>query len=193
MTNFLAKSGFISGVLLLATALLMGCASDPTTSTVDPTVDLGKYETYAFLQDLATDKEQYASLESSFLKKAVARELDARGLRQSENPDLLINFSIETQEKIRSTPTASPGVYGGIGYDPFYDVYYDGWGATHSTRIDQYTEGRLNIDAIDAAAKKLVWQGSTSGRITKKDMQNMEETLDAAVVEIFNKLDQPES
>ena len=55
---------------LLATALLSGCASDPTTSNVDPTADLSSYNTYAFLADLATDKgADYGSLETTYLKR----------------------------------------------------------------------------------------------------------------------------
>ena len=55
-------------------------------------------------------------------------------------------------------------------------------------RIDQYTEGKLVIDAIDPKQKKLIWQGTTKGRLTTKAMQDMEGTLSAAVAEIFAKL-----
>ncbi len=176
-------------LLGLAMLFLSACASDPTTSNVDPTADLSKYNTYAFLTDLATDDgKQFETLETTYLKNAVAAQLESRGMTRDEaNPDVLINFSIQTQEKVRSTPTG--GAYGGIGYDPFYDdYYYGGWGAGHSMRIDQYTEGKLVIDAIDPEAKKLIWQGTTKGRLTTQAMQNMEETLTAAVNEIFAKL-----
>ncbi len=168
--------------------MLAGCASDPTTSNVDPSADLSSYYTYAFLRDLATDKgADYGSLETTYLRNAVAAQLQSMGMTEDRrDPDILINFSIETQEKIqsRSVPTG----YGGVGYDPFYDgYYYGGWRATHTTRIDQFTEGRLIIDAIDPDARKLVWQGTTKGRLTTKAMQNMEETLSAAVNEIFAK------
>ncbi len=178
----------IWGAVAVLGLLLAGCASDPTTSNVDPSADLTKYNTYAFLQDLATDKgADYGSLETTYLRNAVAAELNALGMKENaSNPDILINFSIETQEKVqsRSVPTGHMG----MGYDPFYDgYYYGGWGATHTTRIDQFTEGRLVIDAIDPDEKKLVWQGTTKGRLTTKAMQNMEETLSGAVNEIFAK------
>jgi hypothetical protein len=179
---------------VLLAFLMVGCASDPTTSNVDPTADLSRYNTYAFLMDLAAEKgADYTSLETTFLKKAIARELEALGMKENRaNPDILMNFSIDTQEKVqsRSVPTGNVG----MGYDPFYDgYYYGGWGATHTTRIDQYTEGRLVIDAIDPVEKKLVWQGTTKGRLTTKAMQNMEATLSGAVNEIFNKFKATES
>lgn len=169
----------------LAALLVTACASEPATvSSKDSTADFSSYKTYAFLVDMAEDKSAFQSLDTTYLKDAVAREMGARGLQQvTENPDLLINFSIESSEKIRSRQVPTGGF--GIGYDPFYDVYYDGWGTTHTTQIDQYTEGKLNIDAIDVAARKLVWQGSTKGRITRKVEENWQATLNEAVKEIF--------
>ena len=173
----------------MATIFLTACASEQTTSNVAQSVDLSQYETYAFLTDLASDGGKgFESLETAYLKSAVAAEVERRGrTRDESNPDVLFNFSIETQEKVRSTPTG--GAYGGVAYDPFYDeYYYGGWGAGHAMRIDQYTEGKLVIDAIDPKQKKLIWQGTTKGRLTTKAMQDMEGTLSAAVAEIFAKL-----
>ena len=173
-------------VLAFLTTTLVACSSTPATSNADPTVDFSKYKTYAFMADLATDKSSYQSLETTYLKESVSREMKKLGLQQvADNPDLAINFSIETQEKVTSRSVPTGGV--GIGYDPYYDVYYDSWGMNHTTRIDQYTEGKLNIDAIDVASRKLVWQGSTKGRLTSKAKANYEVTLDEAVKEIFER------
>ena len=185
-SRFLPRPSFLPRALLILLTgwLLVACSSTPNTvSTADPSVDFTRFKTYAFVADLATDKEQYQSLETTYLKRSVAREMEQRGFRPSSEPDVAVNFSVETQEKTRtrSVPSSSYGV----GYDPYHDVYYDGWATTHTTRIDQYTEGKLNIDLIDVASRKLVWQGSTKGRITKKDEQNWAGTLDAAVIEIF--------
>lgn len=170
-------------ILAFTAALLTACAT-PTASDADPTADFSSYRTYAFLSDVATDKAAYETLEQTHLKVAVGREMDSLGYRRDNaNPDLLINFAIETQEKLQSR-TVPTGGYG-IGYDPFYDVYTTGWGMSHTTRIDQYTEGTLEIDLIDVAERKMIWQGRTKGRLTKKDMQNAKATLDEAVTEIF--------
>ena len=177
----------ISLTTILIALLLSACASEPATvSSQDSSVDFSRFKTYAFLADMAEDKAAFQSLETTYLKESVSRELSARGLQQvAEDPALLINFSIETEEKVRSRQVPSGGF--GIAYDPFYDVYYDDWGVNHTTQIDQYTEGKLNIDAIDVASRKLVWQGSTKGRITRKVEKNWQATLDEAVKEIFLK------
>lgn len=174
----------VTALCALAVLAVAGCSSSPTAINYDQSIDFDKYKTYAFMADVATDNEAYQSLESTFLKESVARELNKNGLqRVTADPDLLINFAIQTQEKVRSRSVPSGGY--GVGYDPYYDVYGSGWGMGHTTQIDQYTEGKLVIDAIDVELKKIVWQGSTKGRLTTKAMENYQQTLDEAVQEIF--------
>ena len=173
----------VKAFLLVLVILLAGCASTNTVSSVDPAADFSQYKTFEFAKVPDTDGKEYQSLETRYLRTAVTRELKSRGFSQSDQADLVINFSIETEEKIRSrsVPSASYGV----GYDPYDDVYYDDWGMNHQTRIDQYTEGKLNIDVIDRQARQAIWQGSTKGRLTKQDYENAEATLSAAVTDIF--------
>lgn len=176
--------------LLVCAMLLAACASQPNTfANADPSVDFASYQSFGFFKTLSTDDAQYQSLVSNFLKVAVAQEMTRRGLEHDEqSPDLRVNFFINTKDKIRTrqVPTAG-GVYGGYyGYrDPFYDPWM-GYGGTE-TRVDQYTEGTLNIDVVDAGSKKLIWEGAVVGRLTEKDIRNMEQTIDEAVAAIMVK------
>ena len=173
---------------LFAGIFLAGCASTPDTySSVAPGSDLGSIKTYGFISDASTNKAGYESLETNFLKVAVAQQLDLRGLRyEPSNPDVLMNFFINTEDKIRArqTPTMSGGYYGYRGgmYDDF-----GGGGVAYETRIDQYTMGTLTIDMIDAKQRKLIWEGTVTGRITNKDVKNLEATIDGAVKDVFVK------
>jgi hypothetical protein len=175
--------------LLAILALLVGgCASSPNTfSNVDPGVDFNQYKTFGYFPTLSTDKEQYQSLVSNFLKVAVAQELVVRGLDHDEaNPDLRVNFYINTQDKIKTRSVPTAGSY--YDYrDPFYDPWggYGGMGVGYETRVDQYTEGTLNIDVVDNKTNKLVWEGSIVGRLTEKDVRNMEKTVDEAVAAVM--------
>ena len=176
------KSLKLSAALAVA-VFVTGCASSPNTfSHVDPTVDFGAYKSYGFMENLSTDKADYESITSNFLKVAVAQELDQRGLEYSANPDLLINFYILTSEKIRTRTVPTGGAYYG-----YRAPYYDTWGAYGGveTRVDQYTEGTLHIDFVDPTSKKLVWEGGGTGRVTDEKIRNLEETIDNAVVAIM--------
>lgn len=164
--------------------LLAGCASTPNTfSQADPTTDFTQYKTYGFYDQPATDNARYESLVTNFLKVSVAQQLDARGMiYDPENPDVVVNFFLNTKEKIRSRQV--PSMSGYYGYrDPFYDPWP---GYAYETRIDQYTEGTLNIDVADVSQRKLVWEGSVVGRITDEFVRNLESGLDEAVAAIFN-------
>ena len=180
----------VSIILAALIALsVTGCASKPNTfANADPTVDFSQFRTFGYFESLSTDAAQYQSLVSSFLKVAVAQEMYMRGLvHDPENPELLVNFYIHTKDKIKTqtVPTAGVGYGGGYGggYYGYRDPFYDSWGGYggYETRVDQYTEGTLNIDVVDASTKKLIWEGSIAGRLTDKDVRNMEQTIDEAV------------
>jgi hypothetical protein len=178
------KKWFFAAAVAL---LLSGCASAPNTfSNSDPSADFSQYKTFGYFAKLSTDNAQYQSLVSNFLKVAVAQEFDRRGLQHdAANPQLRVNFYINTQEKIQSRSVPTSGGY--YGYrDPFYDPWggYGGYGGSE-TRITQYTEGTLNIDVVDASTNKLVWEGSIVGRITDKDLKNLEKTVDEAVAAVM--------
>ena len=117
MTIYARKTtGLLAG--LVTAAMVAGCASAPNVySNADPEADFSKYRTYGYFDSLSTDKDNYASLESAFLKVAVAQEMDARGYAYTADPDLLVNFYINTEEKIRSRQV--PTVDGYFGYRDF--------------------------------------------------------------------------
>lgn len=172
-------------LMTVTTVLLTACASSPNTfSNADPDVDFSRYESFGFFSTLSTDNEQYQSLVSNFLKVAVAQELDLRGLKYDEEaPELRVNFYINTKDKIKTRSVPTAGAY--YGYrDPFYDPWV-GYGG-YETRVDQYTEGTLNIDVVDVATNKLVWEGSVTGRLTEKDVRNLEQTVDEAVAAVMD-------
>ena len=171
----------------LAIALLImlaACSTTPNTmSNVAPGVDFSQYSTFGFFSPLATDQQGYESMVSSFLKVAVAQELDRRGLTYSDSPDLMINFYINTQEKIRTQKVPTTSAYYGYrrpyGYDPYFGF------PAYETHIDQYTVGTLNIDVVDASTQKLVWEGMASGRVRENAIRNLEQTIDDAVAAIM--------
>jgi hypothetical protein len=66
--------------------------------------------------------------------------------------------------------------------------FYGGWGGyAYETRVDQYVEGTLNIDIVDAQRKQLVWEGVAVGRVGDKTQQERQVALRSAVAEIFAK------
>lgn len=177
----------IKPLALLTIALVISaCASTPNIySNVDKNADFGKYQTFGFFETLATDRSGYETSESRYLKNAVTREMGLRNIRSADDPDLKVNFYINTSDKIRSRQTPTTG-----GYYGYRSSYYGAWGG-YETRIDQYTEGTLNIDVVDAGTQKLVWEGTIVGKITDEVLNNLEAVIDEAVKEIFRSFPVP--
>ena len=173
---------------VLSAALLAACASKPTIrSNVDPAANFSAYKTFAFFDEATGKKAAYDSFASTYIKTAVAREMQARGLQKSDSPDVLVNIHVETKDKVdvNQTPT---GYYGG--YYGYRGGMY-GWGTGVTTTVDNYTEGTLNIDVIDRSTSKLVWEGIAVGRISSKARENPQPAIDAVVKQVFEKYPVP--
>ena len=182
--NSLRKTVTVASLVLLAAAT-SGCATDNIRSDYDPSADFGQYETFDFFPDAGPDQTNYQSFFSRYMITAISREMEARGYRRSEDPDILINFNAVLREKtdVRTTPAPMYGGY--YGYrGGFYDPWM-GYGYAQETNVSQYTEGTFNIDLVDARKKKLVWEAVAVGRITEKVLENLEERVNAGVAKAF--------
>ena len=167
----------------LCLVLLAGCASGPSIYVnADPAANFAGYRTYDFEAPLGTDRPGYSSVLSQYLRAAAKRELEARGYRESDNPDLLVNFNVQTKEKVSSTTTPSGPSMGG--YYGYRRGYYGTWGG-YDTQVTQYTEGTLTMDIVDAARKQLVWEGTAVGRVRDSDRKNLEPAVTNVMTQIF--------
>ncbi len=161
--------------LLLFVAVLASCSSVRVSSDYDKSVDYSQYKTYAFYKD-GIDKVKIHDLDKKRILKAIERELQAKGMTASENPDVLINIFTEATERV----DVSHWNYGyGWGWGPF------GMGMNHST-VNRTTEGTLYIDFIDGKKKELVWQGVGEGALTK-NIERKEERINEFVNKILAK------
>jgi hypothetical protein len=187
MANSLQKNTYLRAVLLAgAIAVVAGCASGPKIrSNADPQANLSAYGTFAFVDPLGTDRAGYSTFISQQLKTAVRRELETRGYRYSQdNPQLLVNFNAKLDSKMRVENVPSMSASVGPVYYGYRGGVYAPW-PTYETQVDQYTEGTLNIDVVDGAQKRLVWEGVAVGRVTEKTRENIGPALDTTVRDIF--------
>ena len=179
-----SRRGFLGLVTLAIAALMLaGCASGPEVrANYDQGVDFSAYRTFGFFETLGTDASGYESLVTQTLKSAVRREMEARGYTYAETgADLLINFNAKLAQQTRVSQ--SPSMYYG-----YRRGYYGGWGGYgYDTHVQQYVEGTLNIDLVDARRKQLVWEGVAVGRVTDKQREQRQAAINAAVAEIFSK------
>ena len=154
----------ISKFVMITTAamLLASCSSGPTIkSDYDHTLDFSAYKTYGFFNPMGIESPNYSSIYGSIFRDAIGKEMESRGYTQSDNPDLMINVSGRLQDKTKVTTTSDPYM-GGSYYGYRRGAYgtWGGYGYGTSTHVSNYTEGTINVDMVDRAQKRMVWEGS---------------------------------
>ncbi len=168
--------------LLFTTALLLtSCATIRVSSDYDTGVNFNSYATYAFFKP-AIDKVEISDLDKRRVLRALESSLASKDFSASETPDVLISFHTKAEKNVRVSESfigwGSPfyGPFGGWGW---------GWGINRPYNINTSTTGVLYIDIIDAASKKLIWQGKGTGSLGKGSPQEREERIRGFVAEIL--------
>lgn len=166
--------------LLAVVALMSACASGPDIRRdINPAAAFSTYKTFAYFSPLATDRAGYETVFTSRLKLATRRAMEAKGYAYSEaQPDLLLNFFANVQEKqeLRTTPA--------MGYYGYRRGFYGGYGATTVETVT-YREGTLSIDLVEAKRKLLVWQATAEGSVSNEARKNPGAAIDAVVAELM--------
>ena len=175
-------SRFPLTVCTVAFAMLAGCA---TTSTPDirvnqaPDANFTAYGTFGFPEQTGTDRGGYSTLVTSYFKAAVRNQMEQRGYHYvDENPDLLVNFYMNTRERTE----IRPGVDTGFGYYGYRSGLYRPW---YDDRTVNYQVGTINVDIVDAAKKQLIWEGVAEGRVSEEALANPKVTINGVVTEMM--------
>ncbi len=136
---------------ILVLFLACSCATVKVSSDYDRTAPFAGYKTYAYTPEALN--LNINEINKMRVLSAIDNELKLKGFTKSDNPDVLIDMKVTTSTKQIATANTTGGYGRGYGYR---------WGGGFSTttiNYDNYTEGTLFIDIIDAAKKQLVWQG----------------------------------
>ncbi len=175
-------------MLTSAIMLLASCASKPVIETdYDHTIDFSQYTTYGFFNPMGIENPNYSSIYGSIFRDSISKEMESRGYKMSDNPDLMINVSGRLQDKTKVTTTSDP--YMGGGYYGYRRGAYGAWGGYGygtQTHVSNYTEGTVNVDMVDRAMKRMVWEGVAVGRIDEKRTNEESRTnIYAGIQEMF--------
>ncbi len=140
--------------ILAACAVVLvsaGCSSVSVNHDYDPQVNFSQYRTFSRLPIPA--KATTNQLVVRRIKDAMTRQLEAKGiLLVSQNANFLIAMHGTTQEKLDIQDW---------GYSSPRAAY---WGQ-RDISVQQYTEGTLIVDFIDAQSKQMFWRGVAKGAV----------------------------
>jgi hypothetical protein len=181
------RNVFSKWLAVASVFLLAACASGPDIrSDYDRSVDFSAYKTYNFFNPMGIENPNYSTIYGSVFREAIGREMENRGYVMSDDPDVLLNVSARLQDKTKVTTYNDPYPAGYYGYRRgFYDPWM-GYGYGTSTHVSQYTEGTINIDMVDARAKRMIWEGVAVGRLKEgRTNDEIREAINAGVVTMF--------
>lgn len=171
---------------LLCLLVLAACSTTPSVKVqTAPGANISQYDTFGFVSPLGTDRSGYASFLSQDLKQATQSALEAKGYKYSASgAKMLVNFTVNVQIKteVNPAPLAAAGPWG------FRAGLYGAWpGYAFPGSINQYQQGTLLVDLVDAEKKQLIWEGSdqmTGFDLSKATEKQLQAHINAILAEI---------
>lgn len=175
---FLLRS--VSGLFFVI--LLVSCSAVRILSTdADPSFSISNYKTFGFYRldaDTAVLAVYYKRIE--WIKDEISKQLVAKGLTKSDNPDLNVNIGIVVEEKVQ---TREPDIR--------TDMHYMGqrnytWSST-PIEVRRYKQGTITIELVDRSKNALMWNSVAQSVIEKKD-ETSKKNIEEATPKMFLKL-----
>jgi hypothetical protein len=146
----------------IVSLIISSCSSIHVAADYDRSVNFSSYKSFSFFQE-GIKKVKISDLDKRRILNAIENELISKGLKKSDNPDLLVNIITKERKEVNI-------------YNQNFGLWGWGWGPTfglNQTNISDSTNGTLFIDLIDNNKKELVWQGIGDGYLsTRMDRKN---------------------
>jgi hypothetical protein len=149
-------------VAMILVALLTSCASGITVrSEIDPTANFNSYTTYNFFEPLGIEGGYNSPIFGEHFRAAIGGEMSRRRYQTAERPDLLINVTIRSDDKVKMRSYTAPYMTGGYYGRPggAYGGSAIGVGISAGSRATMTTEASVFIDIVDFEQHRVVWQG----------------------------------
>jgi len=179
------SSSWLAPAAVVAAALATGCTSTPKVrSDYDKSVNFGQFRTFGFVDQSGLNGGPYKSLAQQAAQATATREMEARGYKLADQPDLAINFTGKLEDKTDVQSVPGPSYGAGWGYGGWYGAPYGGWNSQQVT-TRHYKVGTLVMDIVDLSKRQVVFQAGIEKVVTKEMLSNQEAAVNAAVTHLF--------
>ena len=178
------KKNLTIAVFLCMIKMLTSCG--PTlkvTSDYDKSSNFKQYKTFSLYKSDSISSA-ISALNQQRIRNAIVQEMIKKGFQENNmSPDLLVNPVAIVKNKMAITSNTDYYGYGGV-YRPYY--WGAGWGTSSFTtyNVQQYKDGSLLIDIIEASSKKLIWQGVGNSEIDGP-LKEPDEQIPQAITKIM--------
>ncbi|MGB5291921.1 MAG: DUF4136 domain-containing protein, partial [Lysobacterales bacterium] len=165
--------------LLFLALLTSACSSGLTVrSDENPNANFNQYRTWNFFDPMGIEGGYNSAIFGELFREAITREMNERGYRMSEDPDLMINVSSRSDDKVSMRTYSAPYMSGAYYRRP--GGYYGsgaGVGVGVGTRATKTTEASIFIDLVDVKAQSVSWQGVAVVDVTDKVAQQLRDSV----------------
>ncbi len=174
--------------LALMAVLMAACSSSvQVRSDSSTTADFTSFKTYGYFQPMGIEAGYNSPVFGENFRAAISREMESRGYRLSDRPDLIINVTARFDEKVKMTSYTQPymsGMYYGTMAGPSYGSAV-GVGVGVSSRPTKTEEISVFIDLVENSAERIAWQGVAVFDASDKMAQELEQSINDTVGKIF--------
>lgn len=146
----------MSMLALLVGLLAASAAAQSVQTDFDRSFRFSDLKTFGFANQrrAASDPLASDSLNDGRIRSGLESQLTASGFRmETEKADFVIAYYVTTKNKLNVQD---------FGYGP------PRWFGSRDIRVNQYSEGTLMVDFIDAKSNQVVWRGRASGTLEMK-------------------------
>lgn len=174
--------------LLALSLLLAACSSGfAVRSDIDPGADFSRYTTWNFFDQLGIEGGYNSPIFGELFREAITREMNILGYRKSDNPDLIVNVTIQSDDKVKMTSYTRPYMSGAYYQQPGGAHYGSalGVGVGVSRRATEITEASVFIDLVDDSKDRIAWQGVAVIEANDKVAQQLRDAVFTSVNRIF--------
>ena len=168
--------------------LLSACSSGLTVrSDIDPTIDFSQYKTYNFFEPMGIEGGYNSPIFGEHYRAAIGGEMSRKRYQASDKPDLLINVTIRSDDKVRMRSYTAPYMTGGYYGRPggAYGGSAIGVGISAGNRATKTTEASVFIDFVDFEQHRVVWQGVAVVDVTEKVSSQLRDAIFTSVNKVM--------
>ncbi len=193
MTTYLRAA-----LALVLTSALLACSNNPTVVSTDfVALDYSKHTRFAWFEGDMTRHSGVTDIGHQRIQENIVADLQGKGftLVEPAEADLIVNYSVVAREKVD------------INTYQVYDGYAPGftWNRDHGaivnktreeyteTQVEEYYEGTLIVDILDAGNNQIVWRGVGRKRLSEEMDKEARDRLIKEVVSSVMKNFPPES
>ncbi len=175
-------------VTIFLISLLSACSSGlKVRSDIDLEADFSQYTSYNFFEPMGIEGGYNSPVFGEHFRTSIGNELNRRGYRTSDRPDLLVNVTIRADDKVSMRSFTAPYMTGGYYARPggAYAGSALGVGISTGRSAREVTEASVFIDIVDFEQHRVVWQGVAVMDATDKVAQQLRDAIYTAVNEVL--------